>query len=241
MPAIRATRRRRTCTGSYLGTGWRRPDSSPKAGGGGRVRRGPRRRQGLELEPGFTAHLASGRTVSARRVSIASGVADELPDIPGVKERWGRDLLHCPYCHGWEVRDQPLGVLGTLPVSVEHAHLVRQWSDDVVFFAHTLRTGPPRNRDGLAARGIEVVDGEVAAADSRSRPADGRRAGRRQGPYIAPRCSYVRGIVPHDDGLMAVWGCAPERSWLPRRSTRPGGRAFPAYGRPATWSTRAPR
>ncbi len=59
-----------------------------------------------------------GRQVArstARRVLVATGVSDELPDIPGVRERWGRDLLHCPYCHGWEVRDQPLGVLGTLP------------------------------------------------------------------------------------------------------------------------------
>ncbi len=85
---------------------------------------------------------------------VASGVSDELPDIPGVRERWGRDLLHCPYCHGWEVRDQALGVLGTLPGSVDHAHLVRQWSDDVVFFAHTYgldsdgarRVGGPRHR-----------------------------------------------------------------------------------------------
>src|SRR5829696_8251535 len=50
----------------------------------------------------------------------------ELLDIPGVRERWGRDLLHCPYCHGWEVRDQPIGVLGTHPGSVQHAQLVRQ-------------------------------------------------------------------------------------------------------------------
>lgn len=73
----------------------------------------------------------------ARRIVLTTGVTDELPEIPGVRERWGRDLLHCPYCHGWEVRDQPLGVLGTLPGSVQHALLVRQWSDDVVLFAHT--------------------------------------------------------------------------------------------------------
>jgi thioredoxin reductase len=79
---------------------------------------------------------------------VATGVRDQLPEIPGVRERWGRDLLHCPYCHGWEVRDQPIGVLGTLPGSVQHAQLVRQWSDDVVFFVHTYddrrRTRPVR-------------------------------------------------------------------------------------------------
>ena len=68
----------------------------------------------------------------ARRVLVATGLRDELPDIPGVRERWGRDLLHCPYCHGYEVRDQPLGVLGGGAEAVQHALLVRQWSPDVV-------------------------------------------------------------------------------------------------------------
>ncbi len=90
------------------------------------------------IEPGFGVRLAGGRgRAQARRILLATGVTDELPDIAGVRERWGRDLLHCPYCHGWEVRDQPLGVLGTLPGSVQHALLVRQWSDDVVFFVNT--------------------------------------------------------------------------------------------------------
>src|SRR3977135_4413506 len=90
--------------------------------------------QGVGIEPGFAVRLAGGRVLQARRILVATGVRDELPEIPGVRERWGRDLLHCPYCHGWEVRDQPVGVLGTGPGSVEHAPLVRLWSDDVVFF-----------------------------------------------------------------------------------------------------------
>jgi thioredoxin reductase len=75
------------------------------------------------IDPGFAVHLAGSRSLRARRLLIATGVHDELPEIPGVRERWGRDLLHCPYCHGWEVRDRPLGVLGTRPGSVEHACL----------------------------------------------------------------------------------------------------------------------
>jgi thioredoxin reductase len=86
------------------------------------------------IEPGFVVHLPHD-VLRARRVLVATGAGDGLPDIPGVGERWGRDVLHCPYCHGWEVRDQPIGVLGTDPVAVQHAQLVRQWSDDVVYFA----------------------------------------------------------------------------------------------------------
>jgi thioredoxin reductase len=65
-------------------------------------------------------------------------------------------LLHCPYCHGWEVRDRPVGVLG----SVEHAHLLRQWTDDVTLFTHTT-TVSGAERAALAAREIAVVDGIV--------------------------------------------------------------------------------
>jgi thioredoxin reductase len=76
----------------------------------------------VDATAGFTLRLAGGRTVQARRLLLATGATDELPDVAGAHERWGRDLLHCPYCHGWEVRDQPLGVLATAPGSVDHAH-----------------------------------------------------------------------------------------------------------------------
>jgi thioredoxin reductase len=114
----------------------------------------------VEIANGFTLRLAGGRTIEARRLLLATGAVDELPDIPGARERWGRDFLHCPYCHGWEVRDQPIGVLGTNAGSVDHAHLLRQWSDDVVFFAHTYPL-TTTERATLHARGIQVVDGLV--------------------------------------------------------------------------------
>ena len=100
--------------------------------------------------------------IEARRLLIATGASDELPDIEGVRERWGRDFLHCPYCHGWEVRDQPLGVLGTGAGSVEHALLIRQWSDDLVFFTHTYDLTTAERRQ-LEACGIRVVDADVRA------------------------------------------------------------------------------
>src|SRR5258708_25156794 len=118
------------------------------------------RDQVASIEPGFVVRLGSGQVLNARRIVIATGVTDELPNIPGVRERWGRDLLHCPYCHGWEVRNQPLGVLGTLPGSVQHALLVRQWSEDVIFFANTYDSSPAELAQ-LEARGVQVVRGEV--------------------------------------------------------------------------------
>jgi len=116
----------------------------------------------VSAEAGFSVKLAEGGTLEARRLLIATGASDELPEIEGVRERWGRDFLHCPYCHGWEVRDQPLGVLGTSAGSAEHAHLVRQWTDDLIFFTHTYDL-TEAEREQFEARGIRIVDAEVRA------------------------------------------------------------------------------
>ena len=191
------------------------------------------------IEPGFVVHLASGGSVSARRVLVTTGVTDDLPAIAGVRERWGRDLLHCPYCHGWEVRDQPLGVLGTHPGAVMHAQLVRQWSDDVVFFAHT--TGvTATERAQLDARGIHVVDGEVvglAVEDDRLTGvtlADGRFVHAHGGVHPAPQHPPPRRVARR-----VVVSTSPPRASSP--STGTAARARPVSGRPATWSTRARR
>jgi thioredoxin reductase len=114
----------------------------------------------VSVEPGFSLLLGEGGRCEARRLLIATGAIDELPPIEGARERWGRDFLHCPYCHGWEVRDQPLGIISTSPGSVEHAQLLREWSDDLVFFSHTSEL-TPTERSELETRGICVVEGEV--------------------------------------------------------------------------------
>jgi thioredoxin reductase len=113
------------------------------------------------VQPGFRVRTADGSELTAGRLLVTTGMRDELPDVPGVAERWGRDVVQCPYCHGYEVRDQPLGVLATSPGSVHQALLVRGWSDDVVLFEHTYRLADTE-RDELTASGIRVVPGEVA-------------------------------------------------------------------------------
>lgn len=107
--------------------------------------------------------LADGRVVRARRILVASGLVDELPDVSGLRERWGRDVLHCPYCHGWEVRDRAIGVLASGPMSLHQAQLFRQWSSDVVYFTHTGPEPTEEQAAELTARGIRVVSGEVAS------------------------------------------------------------------------------
>ncbi|MEU9342644.1 NAD(P)/FAD-dependent oxidoreductase [Streptomyces sp. NPDC048278] len=119
---------------------------------------------GADGADGFTVTLAGGRTVRARQLVVATGLKDELPPVPGVAERFGRDVLHCPYCHGWEVRDQAFGVLATTPMSVHQALMVTQWSKDVTLFLHQVEETELTDDDlrRLAAAGVRVVPGEVA-------------------------------------------------------------------------------
>ncbi|MDU0328515.1 NAD(P)/FAD-dependent oxidoreductase [Microbacterium sp. KSW2-21] len=87
---------------------------------------------------GFRIVTDTGTDVSARAVLIATGTRDQLPDVPGLQERWGRDVIHCPYCHGWEIRDRRVGVLATGPMSALQALMFNQWTGDVQFFPQGL-------------------------------------------------------------------------------------------------------
>lgn len=113
-----------------------------------------------------------GMVLTANNLLIATGLTDELPEVPGLAEHWGRDVIHCPYCHGWEVRDRSILVLGTSPNSVHQAMLFSQLSDDVTFLAHS----GPVDAEGartLQTLGIEVVEGHAAGVEVR----EGRVAG----------------------------------------------------------------
>ncbi|MDX2694562.1 NAD(P)/FAD-dependent oxidoreductase [Streptomyces ipomoeae] len=150
----------------------------------------------------FTVTLADGRTPRARRLVVATGLKDELPPVPGIAERFGRDVLHCPYCHGWEVLDEPFGVLATSPLSVHQALMVSQWSKDVTLFLHTVPENALSDDDRrrLAAAGVEVVPGEVAGLVvekdrlSGVRLADGT-AYDRSVLFVAPRAVPQTGLL----------------------------------------------
>jgi thioredoxin reductase len=117
---------------------------------------------GEQRDGGFVLELADGGRESARRVLLATGMDYRYPDLPGVAERWGRSVFHCPFCHGWEVRERPLGVLDRGESGVRRALLLRAWSDDV-----TLLTNGPAELDDadaerLRAAGVAVDEREVA-------------------------------------------------------------------------------
>ena len=181
------------------------------AGYGGELRRTTVtsvRRDGEDLEV-FTLEVSSLR---ARRVLMATGLLDVLPDIPGLEERWGREVIHCPYCHGWEVRDQPIGVIATMPLSMHQAQLFRQWTDDLLYFARDVPLSAG-DRERLDAIGVRIVDGEIDAVESGThsrvvvRMRDGREYARHAlavGSRMEARAEAFVGIgvglTPHPGG-----------------------------------------
>lgn len=133
------------------------------AGYGGTVRsvraRGARREDG-----GLVVRAEDGSELRARRLLVTSGLRDELPEVSGLRQRWGQEVLHCPFCHGWEVRGQQIVVLASGPMSTHQALLFAQLSEDVTLLTHT---APPADADRgrLAAAGVAVVDGVAAGLE----------------------------------------------------------------------------
>ncbi|GAA0603795.1 NAD(P)/FAD-dependent oxidoreductase [Sporichthya brevicatena] len=159
---------------------------------------------GIEREDKrFRVTLEGDRSVWGRRLLVATGLRDVLPEIPGLRERWARDVLHCPYCHGYEVRDQRLGVLGGGPMTAHYTQLIRQWSADVVLFAPA-GSVPPADAAGYAARGIEVVEGAV----TRTVVADDRLVGLEVDGRVVPvDAVFAAPRFEPNDALLRDLGC----------------------------------
>lgn len=168
---------------------------------------------------GFVVRCDGGPDLTARGVVVATGLRDELPEIPDLRERWGVDVLHCPYCHGYEVRDMPLAVLGgdNRPFTLHQASLVRQWSSDVVFFPNRIALAA-EERTRLTARGIRIAEGEIARLVVQDHQLQGVELADGQ---IVPRSVAFVGprFVPRDD-LLTELGCATgEDRWVSTDST----------------------
>ena len=112
----------------------------------------------------FRVALADGAPVAARRLLVTTGLVDELPDVAGLAERWGRDVLHCPYCHGWEVRDQRIAVLANNAMATHLHAAVAPVVAAVTLVTHPDHPITPEQADRLGAVGIDVVDGPAAEA-----------------------------------------------------------------------------
>jgi thioredoxin reductase len=171
----------------------------------------------VDARSGRSGHLEvaldDGSRVSARQLLVATGLRDELPSVPGVHERFGRDVLHCPYCHGYEVRDGRLGVIGGGATSLHQVQLVRQWAADVVFFAAgTSLTADQREQAAARAIGVEeqpvtrlVIEDDVLIGVALD---DDGRVVRRDAVFVAPK------FVPHTELLERLGCVVDQHGWV---------------------------
>jgi thioredoxin reductase len=114
----------------------------------------------------FEVQLDNGRTVTARRLLLATGIEDILPEIPGLAERWGRSVLHCPYCHGWEQLGLPLAVLASDAWSVHQAAQVSRYSGEVYFCTNADPSAlNDDQRRQLKDRGVAIRDEALASLE----------------------------------------------------------------------------
>jgi len=154
----------------------------------------------------FAVRLADGARLTARAVVVATGLRDALPDIPGLRPRWGKDVQVCPYCHGYEVRDSALGLIGgeDRQFSLRQAQLIRQWSDDLVFFPHRIDL-EPHERERLVARGVRIVDGAVTRIVSDETGVRGVEVA--EGPMVRRTALFVAPRYIPSDELLTALGC----------------------------------
>lgn len=147
----------------------------------------------------FAVTLAAGEVVEGRRLVLSFGLADELPPIPGLVERWGQSVLHCPYCHGFEFSDRRLGVLGVTPMSAHQAMLIAEWGP-TTYYLNGLTTPDPETLAALQAHGVTIEPAPVTAVrgDGTSLAgvvlADGREVAI-DALYVAPRTRLNSGIA----------------------------------------------
>ena len=113
------------------------------------------------LASGFRVSLEGGRTVETRRVLLATGMVDELPDLPGYRELWGKSIFQCPYCHGWEVRNQAFGVLADEEIFLDFSLFLTGWSKDIVVFTSAALTVPAEQRLRMERAGVRLEERRI--------------------------------------------------------------------------------
>ena len=196
------------------------------------------------LRPDRSVELADGRVLHARHAVVATGLRDVLPDLAGAAERWGRDLLQCPYCHGWEVAGQPLAVLASGPASVQQAFLVRSFSPEVTLIGGQETELAEDDSRALAAMGITVVEGTAAELQVQDDAlsavvlTDGRRVPCRAAfcepaAEVDPLLAEVPGISRGTDGCVqtdSAGRTGAARIWAAGNVTDPAGQVVTAAG-----------
>jgi len=153
--------------------------------------------------PGFVVRTQDGRQARSRRLLFATGIRDELPDIDGLAERWGRGVLHCVYCHGYEVADQPVALIASPDVAMRAAASVFQLSKDLVLCTNGAPM-PDEDAAQLVHRGIRIIEETVSQVSGQ---APHLRILFKDGSEVSRAAIFVRTILKDASDLPARLGC----------------------------------
>ncbi|HZX88099.1 MAG TPA: NAD(P)/FAD-dependent oxidoreductase [Reyranella sp.] len=158
------------------------------------------------VDGGFEIQLDDGSVASGRRLLLAHGVTDDLPDVPGIAPRWGRSVLHCPYCHGFEIGGGAIGVLGaSSEISVHQALLIADWGDVTLFLYGAFEPDAEQTRM-MARRHIRVEPVPVEALEGEAPALDGARLA--DGRLVPLKALFVGPRVRQPGQIAQMLGCA---------------------------------
>lgn len=118
-----------------------------------------------EVSDGFQVNTMEGQVFQARKLLLATGIKDQMPSIPGFAESWGISVLHCPYCHGYEVKQQELGVLANGAVAFELARLIEHWSSGLTLFTNGPLDMEKAQLEKLQAKNIRIIEMPIRALE----------------------------------------------------------------------------
>lgn len=122
---------------------------------------------GEKTETGFKVQTETGEIFTARKLVFATGIKDIMPEIPGFAECWGISVLHCPYCHGYEVKGQQTGILANGDYGFEFTTLISNWTKDLTLYTNGASTLTPEQKEKLDKHGIRTNEAEIASLEHR--------------------------------------------------------------------------
>ncbi|MCE7070687.1 NAD(P)/FAD-dependent oxidoreductase [Dyadobacter sp. CY327] len=118
---------------------------------------------GRKTENGFEIATENGDTFTAKKLIFATGLKDQMPDIAGYAECWGISVIHCPYCHGYEVKNEKTGILANGDAGFEYAKLISNWTKDLTIFTNGASELTPEQTEKISTRNIRIVDKPIAS------------------------------------------------------------------------------
>ena len=117
---------------------------------------------GRKTENGFEIQTETGEVYQGKKLILASGIKDILPEIPGLKECWGISVIHCPYCHGYEVRNEKTGILANGEFGFEFGKMITNWTDDLTLYTNGKSTLTEDQKEKLASKNVSISEKKIA-------------------------------------------------------------------------------